>query len=34
MLDMSLDENSDIEYWQGFFEENETLNLDKIKENV
>jgi hypothetical protein len=34
MLDMSLDENSDIEYWQGFFEENETLNLDKIKSNV
>lgn len=31
-LDMELDD--DMEVWDGFFEENETLNLDKLKENV
>lgn len=31
-FDMELDEN--IEVWEGFFEENETLNLDKIKQHV
>ena len=25
---------NDVEVWHGFFEENETLDLDKIKEHV
>lgn len=31
-FDMELDEN--MEVWDGFFEENEILNIDKLKENV
>ena len=29
---MEIDE--DMEVWEGFFEENEILNIDKLKENV
>jgi hypothetical protein len=31
---LGMDLPDDVEFWQGFFEENETLNLEKIKENV
>lgn len=31
---LGVDFDDDIELWHGFFEENEILNLDKIKEHV
>lgn len=31
---LGMDLPDDVEFWQGFFEENEILNLQKIKENV
>jgi len=31
-LDIEFDDSYEV--WDGFFEENETLNLDKLKENV
>lgn len=31
---LGVDLPDDVEFWQGFFEENEVLNLNKIKEHV